>query len=180
MKTDMPAIEKTGLFLALTEPSGVRETNLGIIRSALGDGYTIIVLTASTPYSILRADYKKAGLQTDTIHFIDTVTRYAIGSETPDAENCYFINNPANLTEMGIAITEVLKKIEAEKVCILLDSVNSLLIYVSSQNLIKFIHFVISKLRILDVSGFFMVVEKGIDPTVLVQLESFVDDVIDQ
>lgn len=179
----VPPVPDTGenaVFLALSDPLHVREKNLEIIRQSSERGFTIIVLTTSTPYSILRKDYEKAGLRPDDMHFIDTVTRYAIGSETPGAVNCYFVSNPANLTEIGIAVTEVLKRIEDDKVCILLDSVNSMLIYISSQNLIKFIHFVISKLRIMEISGFFLVVEKGIDPSVLVQLESFVDDVIDQ
>ncbi|MHC1626035.1 MAG: DUF7504 family protein, partial [Methanoculleaceae archaeon] len=151
-----------------------------IIRQARGDGWTVVVLTTSTPYSILKKDYEKAGIPTDGIYFIDTVTRYAMGSEPAGAANCYFVSNPGNLTEMGIAVTGTLKKIDGDQVSILLDSVNSMLIYISSKNLIKFIHFVVSKLRIMEFSGFFLVVEKGIDPSVLVQLESLVDEVIDQ
>ena len=85
----------------------------------------------------------------------------------------------ANLTDMGIAVTEVLKEHSGEKVCILYDSVSTMLIYLSSPNISKFIHFVTNKLRLLDISGVFLAVEKGLDPMLMSQLTTFVDKVID-
>ena len=73
----------------------------------------------------------------------------------------------------------MLKKIEEKKIWVLLDSVNSMLIYISSANLTKFIHFITSKLKILEMSGVFLAVEKGIEPATLTQLESFVDGIIE-
>jgi hypothetical protein len=80
---------------------------------------------------------------------------------------------------MGIAVTEVLKERTGEKVCILYDSVSTMLIYLSSPNISKFIHFVTNKLRLLDISGVFLAVEKGLDPMLMSQLTTFVDTVID-
>jgi len=54
-----------------------------------------------------------------------------------------------------------------------------MLIYLPSIHISKFIHFVTSKLRLLDVPGIFLAVEKGIDPLLLTQLTTYVDDVID-
>jgi hypothetical protein len=54
-----------------------------------------------------------------------------------------------------------------------------MLIYISSQNITKFIHFVTNRLRLQDFSGIFLAVEKGLDPKILVQLTTFVDKVID-
>ncbi len=54
-----------------------------------------------------------------------------------------------------------------------------MLIYLSSQNITKFIHFVTNKLRLLNFAGIFLVVEKGLDPDVLNQLTTFVDVVVD-
>ena len=90
-----------------------------------------------------------------------------------------FINNPANLTDMGIAVTEVLREHGGQKVCIMYDSVSTMLIYLSSANISKFIHFVTNKLRLMDVSGIFLAVEKGLDPMLMTQLTTFVDTVID-
>jgi hypothetical protein len=89
------------------------------------------------------------------------------------------VTNPSNLTEIGIAVSELLKTMNTTKVWVLLDSVNSMLIYISSINLTKFIHFITSKLKILNISGVFLAVDKGIEPSTRMQLESFVDEVIE-
>ena len=172
--------EDSGIFLVLSEPLDIKKKNIDIIREMTENGFHNMIFTTNTPYTILRKDYEKQGIDLSKLHFIDAITKYAIGKETPGAVNCRFINNPSNLTEMGIAVTETLKKIDETKVCVLLDSVNSMLIYISSAQLIKFIHFIISKLRILEISGVFLAVEKGLDPTTLTQLESFVDEIIEE
>ena len=54
-----------------------------------------------------------------------------------------------------------------------------MLIYISSQNIMKFIHFVTNKLRLMHFSGIFIAAEKGLGPEVLTRLTMFVDIVID-
>jgi hypothetical protein len=56
---------------------------------------------------------------------------------------------------------------------------STMLIYLSSPNISKFIHFVTNKLRLMDISGIFLAVEKGLDPMLMTQLTTFVDTVID-
>lgn len=167
------------MYLVLSEPRKIRKKNIEIITEVTGKGYTTIVITTNDPYRVLRKDYEKAGIYLDDVYFIDAVTRYAIGKESEGAINCTFVSNPSNLTEIGITLTELLKTMKGTEVCVLLDSVNSMLIYISSANLTKFIHFLSSKLKILDISGVFLAVEKGIEPSTLTLLESFVDEVIE-
>ncbi len=167
------------IYLVLSEPRSIRKKNIEIIKKITDKGFTTIVITTNDPYNVLRKDYVKGGINLDKVHFIDAITKYAIGKESEGAVNCTFVNNPSNLTEMGIAVTELLKTIEGENVWVLLDSINSMLIYISSTNLTKFIHFITSKLKILDISGVFLAVEKGIEPSILAQLEGFVDGVIE-
>jgi len=80
---------------------------------------------------------------------------------------------------MGIAVTITLKKFEQEKTVSFLDSINAMLIHSSSADLSKFIHFVISKLRILNIAGILLAVEKGLDPALLTQLTTFADNIIE-
>jgi hypothetical protein len=103
----------------------------------------------------------------------------AIGKVPAEVRNCRFINNPTNLTDLGIAVTEVLKENAGKKVCILYDSISTMLIYLSSPNISKFIHFVTNKLRLMDISGVFLAAEKGLDPLLMTQLKMYVDAIID-
>ena len=178
MKKIFEDMEESHLVLVLSEPLNLKMKNIEIIRDVTKDGFHVIVITTNNPYSILMKDYRKEEIDPEKIFFIDAITKYAAGKETENAENCVFVGSPSDLTSMGIAVTEVLKKTSSDKVCVLLNTVNSMLIYITPENLIKFIHFIASKLRLFDVSGVFLAVEKGIDPSTLIQLQSFIDEVI--
>jgi len=167
------------LYLVMSAPDHLRVNNIEIIRFLIENKNSVIVVTTNQPYSSLVASYGKNMLDISKIQFIDAITQYAIGKVPADAANCRFINNPANLTDLGIAITETLNTFSKEKPCIFFDSVSTMLIYIPSTNISKFIHFVTSKLRLLDTPGIFLAVEKGLDPLLMTQLTTYVDAVID-
>jgi len=172
-------LAKNQIFLILTSAGNIRERNMEIIRELSGLGYHSVVITTNFPYSVLRKLYDQGGVDLTKVSFIDAVTRNSLGSAEDIPGIVRYINNPANLTDMGIAVTEVLKEHHSGKVCILYDSISTLLIYLSSANISKFIHFVTNKLRLMDISGVFLAVEKGLDPMLMTQLTTFVDTVID-
>jgi hypothetical protein len=172
-------LEKKQIFLILASPGNIRERNIEIIKQLSSLGYHSVVITTNFPYSILRKLYDQGGVDLTKVSFIDAVTHNSIGSAEDIPGLVRYINNPANLTDMGIAVTEVLKEHRNDKVCILYDSISTMLIYMPSANISKFIHFVTNKLRLMDISGVFLAVEKGLDPMLMTQLTTFVDKVVD-
>ena len=172
-------LEKKQIFLILAAPANIRERNIELIKEISANGSHTIIVTINYPYNILSKLYAENGVDIATVSFVDAVTRNSMGSAENIPGVVRFINNPANLTDLGIAVTEVLKDHSGKKVCILYDSVSTMLIYLSSQNISKFIHFVTNKLRLMDLSGIFLAVEKGLDPMLISQLTTFVDTVID-
>jgi archaellum biogenesis ATPase FlaH len=90
-----------------------------------------------------------------------------------------YLNKPGDHTALGIAVTETFRQLGSERVVIYIDSINALLIYSDSVNLSRFIHFITSKLRILNVAGIYVAVEKGLDTILLSQLNAFADEMID-
>ena len=172
-------IKEHELFLLMSPPAEIRMRNIELIKNLIDEDYYVLVITTNQLYDVLKKSYEKNGVILDKIYVVDAVTKYALGHDPLPVKNCRFVNNPANLTDIGIAVTETLKELEGKKMCVLFDSVNSMLIYISSQNIMKFIHFVTNRLRIMNFSGIFLAVEKGLDPDVLIQLTTFVDEVID-
>ncbi|MGD0080505.1 MAG: hypothetical protein ABSB80_07665 [Methanoregula sp.] len=172
-------LEHKHLFLVLSSPANIRQRNIEIIREISSLGYHTVVVTTNFPYSILSKLYAESGVDLSTVSFIDAVTRHSIGNAENIPGLVRYINNPANLTDLGIAVTGALKENSGKKVCILYDSISTMLIYISSANISKFIHFVTNKLRLMDISGVFLAAEKGLDPMLLSQLTTFVDTVID-
>ncbi len=173
-------LEQKKIFLVFSPPASVRQENIRIIRTVSSFGYHTVVITTNFPYSVLKKLYEQNGVPLNSVTFIDAVTQYSMGNVQNIHGVVRFVNNPANLTEMGIAVTEILKELSGKKVCILYDSISTMLVYLPSQNISKFIHFVTNKLRLMDISGIFLAVEKGFDPQLLSQLTTFVDQIIDE
>jgi len=176
---DPRELEQKKIFLILASPGTIRQRNIEIIKEISALGYHTVVITTNFPYSVLSKLYSQNGILPESVSFIDAVTRNSIGNAENIPGVVKYINNPANLTDMGMAVTDVLKEQSGKQVCIMYDSVSTMLIYLSSANISKFIHFVTNKLRLTDVSGIFLAVEKGLDPMLMTQLTTFVDSVID-
>jgi len=175
--TEPAAIDPTQITLVLTPAAMLRKSNISICRQVLAQGYTLVVVTTSYPFMVLRKLYEYEGLDLSRIYFIDAVTRYSLGTTPDAAPHCTFISNPSNLTDLGIAITGQLQAIPDEKICLFFDSISTLVLYLPSGSISKFIHFVTTKLRLLAHSGIFLAVEKGLDPMLLTQITTFVDSV---
>lgn len=166
-------------FLVLTPARSVRESNLSIVGRAVAQGVRVVVITANQPASSLAGRYRKNGIDLTRVCFIDTVTRYA-GCDAPaDMPGSAFLPRPDDITGLSIAVIEMLKECREEKICILLDSVNAMLIYLSSADLLKFIHYLASKVKILEISGVFLAVESGLDPSLLSLLTAVSDEVVE-
>jgi hypothetical protein len=171
-----PADSTLCLMLAL--PEKVQEMNMMVMKRILQSGCTPLIVTVNKPFKVLAKMYAKEGISSDAYYVIDAVTQYSGGECTPGPRVKY-VTNPSNLTDLGIAITEILKQMPGGKKCIMFDSVSMLLIHIPSATASKFLHFVVNKLKLSDVSGIFLCVEKGLDPVVLSQMSSFVDNILD-
>ena len=172
-------IREDEIYLIMALAADIRNENMELIKMLLAKDYYVLVITTNQPYDVLKKNYEKRGIAMEKVFIVDTITKYALGHDHEPVKNCRFINNPADMTSIGIAVTESLSVLKGKKVSMLFDSVNSMLIYISSQNITKFIHFITNKLRLLNFSGMFLAVEKGLDPDVLTQLTTFVDEVVD-
>lgn len=166
------------LYLMLSPPESIHAMNISVLKKILGRNCTPLIITVNQPFKVLTRTYDREGIDTSKIYVIDTVTQYS-GGVCENTPRVKYINNPSNLTDLGIAITELLKQMPEEKKCIMFDSVSMLLIHIPSATASKFFHFVINKLKLSDVSGIFLCVEKGLDPVILSQMSSFVDKIID-
>jgi hypothetical protein len=167
------------IFLALSPSKTYRENMLQMVKEIQRGNLRIILICVNQPASYLLDFYQRNGVDTTRIFFIDAITQYATGVVVDNVENCRFIPKPNDLTAMGIAVTTTMKKFEGERTIIFLDSVNAMLIHSSSADILRFIHFVTSKLRVMNLAGILLAVEKGLDPILLSQLTTFADELVE-
>jgi hypothetical protein len=167
------------IILALTSPIKYRENSLSLLREVLNEGFGVIFIAIHQPCTSLREFYARNGVDVTKIFFIDAITRYATGfAPAPSSESIY-VNSPGDHTAIGIAVTEALKMPGIGRHVIYIDSINAMLIHSNSINLSRFIHFITSKLRVMNVGGILIAVEKGLDPFLMAQLTGFSDCILD-
>ena len=167
------------LYLVISPPEKLKLYNIEIIRQLIIDQQSVLVVTTNQPYTTLVKNYENYGLDISRIWFVDAITKCALGRIPQEASNCRFVKNPANITDLGIVITDVLNKFPDQKPCILFDSISTMLIYIPSIHISKFFHFITNKLKILNSPGIFLAADKSLDPLLMTQIVTFVDEVID-
>ena len=167
------------LYLVISPPEKLKLYNIEIIRQLIIDKQSVLVVTTSQPYTTLVKNYENYGLDISRIWFVDAITKCALGRIPQEASNCRFVKNPANITDLGIVITDVLNSFPDKKPCILFDSISTMLIYIPSINISKFFHFITNKLKLLNSPGIFLAADKSLDPLLMTQIVTFVDEVID-
>ena len=114
-----------------------------------------IYVTANTPYNVIEKNLRDRNMPTDNIFFIDMISQIS-GDRAIRKENCLFLPSPQNLTDLGIALSEITESIKDRKYFIFLDSLSTLLIYNQFDVVAKFSHFLTAKMRRLNVDGIFL------------------------
>jgi len=178
MDVSLPDNEDNDIILYLSDPSEIRASNINVIRKAEEGGYSVIIITTNFPASVLEKIYNKNGINTDNIYFIDAISAQSFGKSPENDDHHFMVSSPADLTKLGIAISEDIKRMQDKKIFVLFDSVSTLLIYLPSVKIIKFMHFLSNKLRQISLKGVFLAVDGGLDPMMMAQLSSMVDEVV--
>lgn len=170
---NLPPDYKT--FLVRSGPMGVRNRNHEIVSALTEMDYSIVIVSTNIPSEIQINQFEKEGINTANLFFIDMVTSYATGRRQKDTDQVRYIERPGDLTKAGILITNHISEHQGEKVAFLFDTINTMLIYSNQLSVSRFIHFVINKLRLADVKGFFVMVEKSVDESLVSDFEMLTD-----
>ncbi|WP_157202229.1 DUF7504 family protein [Methanoplanus limicola] len=171
--------DEESIVLYFSEPEKGRATNTDIIHNCIGKGYRVIVVTNNFPSKVLEKLYVKNGINPDEVFFIDQVTSFGGGSSVKSDGNHIMIRSPQDLTGLSMAFSDVMKKFSGDKIFILFDSLSTMLIYLPSDKVVKFMHFITTKLRTLEESGAILAVKGGLDPMLYSQVGSLVDEIVD-
>jgi|SRR3989344_1443855 len=111
-----------------------------------------VYITINKPYEILEKTFLKSDIKMDNVYFVDAVTKY-INKKTENRENCSFINSPSDLTTLAITFMQATKMLQTKNtskdmpVFIVVDSINTFLVYNDETTVKRFFHFLISKAR---------------------------------
>ncbi len=154
------------------------ETNIATLNELLKqEDAAVIYISLNHPYESLIKFLGEHNIKTDKLFFLDCITK-TLDSEKEEKQ-CLFLENPQNLTNIAIAIDEIVKAIPLGNKFLLFDNMSTLLIYNKTGTVTKFLHFLIGKMRVLNLNGVLFSTEKELDPELDDQLNLLVDKKVD-
>jgi len=171
-------LSESDVILAITNSEDLREYVLESITTLCKSGFFGIVISINEPWSILKKDLDKRGTEISNLFFIDCVTISAIGQKK-DESNCIYINNPAQLTSIGIALTKAMGTMkDQDNLFILIDSINTMFVYNDPNQILRFLHMFANKVRLNSAKSIMFSVKNAIDPIVSAQLRTISDLIV--
>jgi hypothetical protein len=126
----------------------------------------------NSPYKVVNNLMKKNALKPDKLLFVDCVT-----AKDQKVDNCIFLRSLESLTHIGICLEPIYKIKKHE--FIFLDSLNALSAYHGEKTIIRFVRFLIERMREHDLVGVIVALEEKTDKGIIGELAPLCDKVID-
>ena len=167
-------------YIALVTVSSkdYQEANLKLVEHLTKDeNIPGVYVTLNKPFKTLEALFKKHGINTDLIIFIDAVTKVEEGAKK--TESCLFIGSPEKMSDISIAMDQAVNSLPGENKFVFFDSLSTLLLYNEAAAVAKFIHFLTNKIRAWNVKGVIVSLQKEKDKELIDELSQFCDAIID-
>lgn len=179
-KRYLDSIKKLDKFIALflVDIDNYQETNVNLVKYFTNiKHFPGVYITINKPFSTLADTFKRNGVDTNMIIFIDAVS-HMHQSHIPDAENCFYLRSPRDLSDISIAMTEAVRAISQDEKFVFFDSLNTLLVYSSQETVARFMHFLAGKMRNYQVDGIIICLRKDTDPGLISEVSQFCDATI--
>jgi KaiC/GvpD/RAD55 family RecA-like ATPase len=141
-------------------------------------GYQCIYITLGKTCTELDKIYKKSGVDVSKLYFVDAISQM-YGEKTSSSKRCVYTAGPLDVDSITSSLRDLLASLSAEKKCVFLDSVTTVLLYNSLPRTVRFSQFLTQTLKKMNVTGIMVSIAKGETTTRLVQeLSKLCDEVL--
>lgn len=176
LENELKKLPKNFVIMAIVPFKHFEEVNLHLLsllmkKADVKGSY----ISVNKPYKSVIQLLEKQNINVGNLFFIDCIT--SVVKDELNTKSCYFVGSPSNLTEIAIALDPVFS--EGKHEFVFLDSLDTLAVYNSVESVIKFAHFLTSKVRLHDLSGVMLAVHESSDARLITELAQFCDKVID-
>ncbi len=179
IKKEVIGAQGAEIFLVLYTTDNYIDAYVSVLDDAVNSKkQSVIFITVNKPYRVVVNNLIDKKIPIENVYFIDCISKKIV-QEAESAKNCIFADSPNSLTEIIIILNQLLKRLEAKKIIIILDSVNTLLLYNEKKPVLQFTHFLVNKTRLVNAGAVFLSLKKDTDQDLLAQMTQFFDKVID-
>ncbi len=180
LEKELKELPRHYIVMLVTDSEKYQDANQNALKLLMESGDSEgIYVTFNRPYETLMVSLAKEKIDVDRLYFLDLITQ-TTGKRGERTENCIFLPSPRNLTELSIALTQLVERMgdtQGDRF-IFMDSLSTMLIYNSAGTVAQFTHFLVSKMRIWNVGMIMVSMEKESDQKLISDLSQFCDKVI--
>ena len=169
-------LEKWAIVLIETTASKILEVHLAAVKWLSDKKYTQIILSTSRPCKNLLSLYKKNNIDISKLMILCTCCQE---TEKDKQENGRVIHmsSSSSLTDISISLSICMESMK-DKQFVFIDSINTMLIHNEPNTLVKFIHSILTKMRINNVSGLLISLEAETNKEVRAEIAQLCDKII--
>lgn len=178
IEKELANLPKHFIVLVVSSSTNYLKINLELLKILLNEKkQSGIYINVSRGYENISEMMISNFIDISRLFFIDCVT-LSSGFKPVKKDSCLYLNSPSDLTEVSIALDQIVQKIPTEERFLFLDSLSALLIYNSPNITSKFAHFLTVKLRQWKITGILITLEKETDEKLISLLSQFADKII--
>jgi KaiC/GvpD/RAD55 family RecA-like ATPase len=169
-------IDNNELVLLVTPSEQVESVNAEVMKHFVNSKDSYVIYTTFTkPYETVLKNFKKDGIKTDKIFFIDCATPITGSSEIVNNKKAIFCS-PHSLTNISISLKSALKNMsEKQNKVLVLDTITTLMLYNKKQAVVRFIHNLSGNIRKYGVKSLIFTLSGEDDKKIVSELSRYVD-----
>lgn len=165
-------IKSNQVLLFVISKKDYTEMLLDVIKAVEKSSDKVCYVTINRPYNNILLQLKNNKVNLGKFLFVDAITSTV---QTPEqVENCIFVASPDALTDLSLAFSQALSKCDIA----LFDTMSTLVIYQDIGSVLKFIHNIVTKLRVGNKKGVLIALKEDSEELIK-DLHMFVDKVVD-
>src|SRR3989344_1867517 len=176
IQDELSNLQPGWIILLETEPNLALEVSLKALKLLTEKGYVGIIISASRPYVNLMAQYRNVKMDESKIFVLDVITK-SQGGTPAESANVLYLDNVAALTEISISMKKAIELIIGNKF-VFIDSINTMLIHTPPEVFLRFIHSILTKLRLEGINGFLISIVGETKDDVRAEIAQLCDKVI--
>src|SRR3989344_6578850 len=158
LERGMKGLPKNFIIGIITSNGNYDDVNIKLLKILNKKKPKGIYVCINKPYSHLSPLLESKGIDMSKMHFIDCITKSA-GIHAPKSDNCIFVNSPGHLTDLNLELNNLLHLPSKEERFVYLDSLSTLRMHNTSEQVFRFMHYLTGKMRVFGLSGLMLSIE---------------------
>ncbi len=176
LKKELSNLSDGCIVLLETSAEKAQEAGLAVMNILTQADQKAVILSASRPCSNLLNLYQKKGIDVKKVFILCAVCQNQ-GVKEGGFENVIHLQNATALTNISIALNKSIELIKGKKF-IFIDSVTTMLIHNKPDTFVKFIHFILTKMRNNGIGGLLISLESETNKDVRAEIAQLCDKVV--